>query len=50
MDHPESQTAGVLQTLKLVLTDPDELINILPTLEISFIYIFVHYITNISFF
>lgn len=49
MDHPESQTAGVLQTLKLVLTDPDELINILPTLEISFIYIFVHYIIYHSF-
>lgn len=38
MDHPESQTAGVLQTLKLSLTDSDELINILPTLEISFFY------------
>lgn len=49
MDHPESQTAGVLQTLKSFLTDPDELINILPTLEISFIYISVHYIIYHSF-
>lgn len=48
MDHPESQTAGVLQTLKSFLTDPDELINILPSLEISFIYILIIFLTEVG--